>query len=172
MKKVIIFCMAAILLTGCAGTQAYRKDAQDKIQSYFNKPDQNILIVVDAIEPRLARNTVNCHQSLSFQSDPGANANSFNSPLPVVELFPIGSGIKDIQEQMKNVPAGKMADVRLSYMSSAPTVSITCQCQEADGIKGTIYYNGKAVSTDTANVNYGLISLSYTLPFEEIVSNK
>jgi hypothetical protein len=170
MKNMLMVGLLCLLVAGCAEMSNYRKENYAKIDGYFQSPNNNMMVVVDAVDKTLGFPLkIQCHNASGSLSDPGANNNSFETLTPYVEILPLGETINKMKNEYASLPKNEQDKFALQSAFSAPMLSLTCQCQDAFGIQGKIYLNGREVSSSIANVDYGVVTLSYTLTLEEIM---
>jgi len=128
------------------------------------------MFVVDEIqETFLAPPIIQCHANLGMLADPGSRNKSFETYTPFVTVFAAGELITNIKSDYAKLSESGKQQFLSGLPLLNPTFVVVCQSQNPVGIEGKIYFDGKVVSSDTANINYGVVSLKYTLHLEEFI---
>jgi len=171
MKRIYLIMLLSFSLSGCAELSAYRKNNELKSQSYLTNPKEDVMVFIDNIKNDALNlpTSIQCHRSISTLMDNGSNANSFETLTPYVEVISMTQELDKLREKYLSLSQQDKDKFLLSSQLFSPTIIITCQCKDAFGLKGKIYFAGKEVSTDNADMQYGIVSLQYTLPLRKLL---
>lgn len=178
MCKALSLIMSIVLLCGCASlnqTQVMLDKAREEKEGYFANPKDKIMILIEGADGGLP--WANCTTSFGTLSDSGSHSKSFTIMRPYVQIFDSQEIVAKLKQAIIDVGYNKLsqldrAKLNLKLASSLPQYVYTCQSEGAAGLSGKIYFDGKEVSSDINNLDYGVISLRYSMPPEIFIPAK
>jgi len=135
--------------------------------NYFANPKDKIMVTVVGSSSGFAK--MQCHCSTGSLADAGSNNSSFETYAPFVRVADMSQEIAEIRKQYNTVSKVEKEQVKIFLSTVLPHVIYTCQNQGYGGLIGKIYYNGKEVSSDEANIDYAVVNLTYSMPIDVVL---
>ena len=165
-KKILLF-LLSLGLCGCAGIQPMVDEYNTTTGNYFANPKDRIMITIVGSNGGFAK--MQCHCSTGSLADAGSNSSSFEDYTPFARVADVSEGISEIRKQYNTASKAEKEQVKLYLSTVLPHVVYTCQNQGYGGLIGKIYFDGKEVSSDVADIDYAVINLSYAIPVEVVL---
>jgi hypothetical protein len=168
-KTIGLIFACIFIFMGCAEIGRYRANKLAEFNSYLSSPNNDVVIFVDYITHDLLNTSqqIECHTSVYSLGNTHNESGYYYTPF--VLSAPTGDLIKQMSTDYQKLSSINKGLLGGFLIEKSPHFSISCQSQLAIGIKGEIYFNGKKVASDVANIQYGVINLFYQLPLEKII---
>jgi hypothetical protein len=178
MRNIIYIVIAVLLLTGCATMQQMEQERNKYVEQamidkgrYFANPTNKLMIEIETLGPNWY-DRMQCNFSSGSLSNMNSNNWSREIETPFVSVLDMDEPIKKIKASYNTTPQPGKEILKLWSISQMPFFTLVCQSQYSHGLDGKIYFNGKEVSSDVTSLEYGVITLSYTLSIEDMLEEK
>jgi hypothetical protein len=171
--KRLIWIMALMLLLSSSSAWALNAKTKKAIaekEAYFKDPKNDVLFVIAAVSTRGGAEVLEEDIDVVLTMSDSSGTDTFKARTPCVMRFPMGEIIPVMLEEYNKTSGMNKEKFLMEATLKAPTITIMAQSQTSyAGVGGHVYFNGKEVSHDSSAIEYGAVSLSYTLPLREIL---
>jgi len=151
--------------------QNERNISMAEISNYFANPHNKLMVKIETLNQN-GFGEIQCTCNGGSMADAGSHGSSFRTMTPFVRVIDMEDKIKELQAKYDAMPKNQREMVKMAAMQSTGFITYFCQSQGYSGIDGKIYFNGKEVSSDVSNIQYGAITLQYALTPDEILTDK
>lgn len=180
--KLIILLALFFGFLGCAEVQRRtNEEYKSETSSYFAAPEDKLMITIEGKDSVESGLYINCNVSIGSLADAGSNNNSFKTTTPYARVLDYSKGtqiIRDaftesqkkfntLSEYEKNISRLDFLEFKSKVQMMSPHIVYICQNQGLGGLVGKIYFNGKEVVSDVANLDYAVVNLSYLIHVED-----
>ncbi|MEK9179579.1 MAG: hypothetical protein AAB893_03885 [Patescibacteria group bacterium] len=168
MKEKFVLMALCFGLGGCAEFQQRANIYNSTITEYFANPQGKVMITVASVHATEWAQ-IQCHRTSGLLKKSGAKNESFKTYAPYVTVTNLSKQIDGMRALYNGASKNDKKFLEMS-MAADPLIFIyVCQNQGRGGVVGKIYFNGKEVASDVANIDYGVVNLNYTLSLNDVI---
>lgn len=165
-KEFVSIMLAGFALTGCASLQAQRLAEENQINSYWENPENKVLLTVANIDDFYGYVSMDCTISTG---EYGQNNNSFETSGPLIRVIDVSKHISEFKNQYNRANQFEREQIISQIELMGPAMTAVCQ-SGGSGIEAIAYFDGKEIARSTASQYMGVVSISIDPPIAEKIS--